>query len=317
MKRLKGGALIVAASVAFQVFCTSLGSFIGAAIKSDEAGASPDYQQSEKTVELTRILNAKEAPARRGPFDRVAQTGPLVGYGPVPWSVGSCNFGGGNDSFTKILLHMDGTNGGTTFTDSNAGGSAHTWTASSATTNTSVFKFGTASQDSTGGGKFISTPDSTDFTAGSGDFTIDLWFNTNGAGNGTVRYMFGHEDAAGTAAQESYAGRLGTGNVLICEAAVGATINTATGTTAVTTAGWHHAACIRNGSTWKAYLDGNQEASVAISGTVNDSTQVFAVGRIGAYASQQWNGYIDEFRLSVGIARWTANFTPPTCAYTP
>ena len=29
------------------------------------------------------------------------------------------------------------------------------------------------------------------------------------------------------------------------------------------------------------------------------------------------NGWMDECRISKGIARWTANFTPPTEAYSP
>jgi hypothetical protein len=42
---------------------------------------------------------------------------------------------------------------------------------------------------------------------------------------------------------------------------------------------------------------------------------VLAVGRGGALNTLQWNGFIDEFRLSVGTARWTAGFTPPTANY--
>ena len=29
-----------------------------------------------------------------------------------------------------------------------------------------------------------------------------------------------------------------------------------------------------------------------------------------------FNGYIDELRISKGIARWAADFTPPTSEYT-
>jgi hypothetical protein len=95
-------------------------------------------------------------------------------------SIKSVRAKSGNDSFTKILLHMDGANGGTTFTDANVGGSAHTWTANSATTSTGTLKFGTASENCGAGVGWIDTPDSADFTLGSGDFTIDFWFNRQG-----------------------------------------------------------------------------------------------------------------------------------------
>ena len=41
---------------------------------------------------------------------------------------------------------------------------------------------------------------------------------------------------------------------------------------------------------------------------------------VGQYADfddnlASWNGWIDELRVSKGIARWTADFTPPTAAY--
>ena len=44
---------------------------------------------------------------------------------------------------------------------------------------------------------------------------------------------------------------------------------------------------------------------------------VLVIGRYGDYNDFYMNGWIDEFRFSKGIARWTANFTPPTSAYAP
>lgn len=215
----------------------------------------------------------------------------------------------GNDVFTKILLHMDGANGGTTFPDSNAFGLSHPWTAHSAVTDTGTFKFGTASCN-VGSTGWIDTPDSADFTLGSGDFTVDFWFNRQG-GNGTARFCFGQQNSAGTV--WSMIGLLTVGNVFqVSFNNAGAII---IGTTAITTAGWHHLAVTRSGVTARMFVDGVQEGGNVALGAVNDSPETFSVGRSGANASNTWNGFIDEFRLSVGIARWVANFTPPAAPY--
>jgi hypothetical protein len=84
------------------------------------------------------------------------------GYGPFAGLQGyTAALAAGNDSFTKILLHMDGANTSTTFTDSNSGGSAHTWTAAgNAQISTATYKLGGASGLFDGTGDFITTPDS-------------------------------------------------------------------------------------------------------------------------------------------------------------
>lgn len=224
----------------------------------------------------------------------------------------SLGSGVGNDSFTKILLHMEGTNAGTTFTDTNAGGSAHTWTAHTATTDTGTVKFGQSSL-SCGSTGWIDTPDSADYTLGSGDFTADFWFNVSGGG-GAVRRAFGQENAAQSI--QSVAGGLLAGNQMFFQPNNGSNV-TVSGTTTFTTTGWHHYAGVRTGNILRMFIDGVQEGGdVAFTGTVTDSADTFSVGRAGA-ATANWNGFIDEFRLSVGIARWTANFTPPTSQYGP
>jgi hypothetical protein len=216
----------------------------------------------------------------------------------------------GNDQFTKILLHMDGANAGTTFTDENRGGAAHTWTAHGATTSTTAFKFGTTSEACGAGVGYIDTPDSTDYTLGSGAWTVDFWFNVQG-GAGATRYMFGQNNAAGTV--WSYIGLLTTANVIRIN------LNSGTfkdGTTAITTTGWHHYAAVRTGNIVKLFLDGVQEGGdLAFAVGVTDSADTFSIGRGGAFATAPFNGFIDEFRLSVGVARWTANFTPPVRQY--
>lgn len=216
----------------------------------------------------------------------------------------------GNDAFTKILLHMDGSNGGTAFTDSNIGGSAHSWIAHSATTDTGTVKFGTASLNCGAAAGYIDTPDSSDFTLGSGDWTVDFWFNVQG-GAGTQRRSYGQSDSTGAVVAVN--GGLLTSNACFLQAGGSPNI-TVSGTTAITTAGWHHYAGVRAGNVLKLFVDGIQEGGdVAFTGAVTNSADNFSVGR--ATLSQIWNGFIDEFRLSVGIARWTANFTPPANQY--
>lgn len=80
---------------------------------------------------------------------------------------------------------------------------------------------------------------------------------------------------------------------------------------------WTHIALVRYNGVVSTYINGISSGTT-YSGIVTDnSTSVLAVGNLkGAINSSfTFNGYIDEFRFSNGIARWTSNFTPPTSEY--
>jgi concanavalin A-like lectin/glucanase superfamily protein len=221
--------------------------------------------------------------------------------------------GGGLDQFTKILLHMDGANAGTSFPD--AAKPSRAWTAGgTGVTSTVAQKFGSASLNCGAVTGWIDTPDDADFTLGAGDFTADCWFNVQG-GAGTSRQLFGQVDSGNFVGNMSISAILLTTNSLRFNACQGTTLVSTFGVATITAAGWHHFAAVRSGGTLMQFLDGVLENSVAISGSVNDSAFKFAVGRLGEVVVSGWNGFIDEFRLSVGIARWTANFTPPAAPY--
>jgi hypothetical protein len=224
--------------------------------------------------------------------------------------------GGGNDAYTKVLLHFDGADGSTTITDSNAGGSAHTWTANgNAQLDTGASpKFGTASLLCDGTGDYVSTSDSADFTLGSGDFTIEMWFNVLG-GSGGRRALCGHSVGAFDPTT-SFLLELDASNHVVAYLGNGTALTAVTGTTAITTSGWHHAEFTRSGTTLRLFVDGVQEGgNVTFSGSAVDVAGILSIGAFGNFASFMWNGLIDEFRLSVGIARHTANFTPRSTAY--
>ena len=72
-----------------------------------------------------------------------------------------------------LLLHMDGTDGSTTFTDSSSYARAMT-AAGNAQIDTAEFKFGTASGLFDGTGDSVQTPNGADFQF-LGDFTVEAW----------------------------------------------------------------------------------------------------------------------------------------------
>lgn len=77
---------------------------------------------------------------------------------------------------------------------------------------------------------------------------------------------------------------------------------------------WVHTALVRKGKTVKIYVDGKQVYSFTGPDTYSGLGRVL----IGCHAwidqIDFFTGYIDEFRIS-DIARWTAEFTPPTEPY--
>lgn len=223
------------------------------------------------------------------------------------------------DAYTKILLHFDGADLATTFTDSAP--TPNTFSAvGNAKLKTATKVFGTASGYFDGTGDAITCADNAAFTLGSGDFTVDCWFNCEGA-TGTGGYLFGHENGTSDIAIRAFRnGASDTIEVMGFASSGAITVFDIIGTTPFSNAaniGWHHFALVRNGGTVSLYINGILEGSDAAVGitAIDNAAQPFNVGARTAAGINSWNGYIDEFRLSVGIARWTANFTPPSSQY--
>ena len=238
------------------------------------------------------------------------------GYGP--WkglNTFSAPLAAGNDSFTKVLLHFDGANGSTGIADSSAGGAAHAWSAAgNAQISTAQSKFGFASSLYDGAGDWVTTADSADFTLGAGNFTIDCWVRP--AANGVLYYVAGQADSTQAPTLSAWVLRRTAGNFLELLISNGSAFTTITGaTTQITSGAWWHVAAVRNGNTITLYVNGAVEASIGFSAAVFDSANNLRVGAGGEVAGNSWNGWIDEFRLSVGTARWTAAFIAPGKAY--
>lgn len=204
------------------------------------------------------------------------------------------------------LLHFNGINGSTTFTDEKG----LTWTGvSGASLSTSNKKFGSASLY-LNGSSYISTPYNTDLTLGNGDFTLETFLYSTDA-SATFKNIY----CPNYASAPSFVFRLtSTHNLNFGVSDDGMGFNLyMTASTPISLSTWHHAAITRSGNDWKIFLDGQIVASTTLAITPFTLSTDYIFGmRNGA---QYFTGYIDEFRFTKGVARYTSNFTPPLAEF--
>jgi len=216
---------------------------------------------------------------------------------------------GSPDTYTKVLLHCDGNDSGTTFTDSSL--FAHMFTAAgNAQIDTAQAKFGGASALFDGTGDSVNADGHADFAFGTGDFTIDFWVRLAATG---VQYVLYDSRGIGENGTQPLVFK-NASDVLIYQHDALARI---TGTTALTADTWHHVALARSGTSTKLFLNGTQEGSTYTDSNnyvVGASRPILGIsGSTGTTSAL--NGWLDEVRVSKGTARWTSNFASPTSAY--
>ena len=85
----------------------------------------------------------------------------------------------------------------------------------------------------------------------------------------------------------------------------------------MSTGQWYHVALSGSDGSYKLFLNGTQEGSTA-TGSITDGHDTKKIGVFwysgGGYI-RYWNGYLEDFRITKGLARYTSNFTPPTSAH--
>lgn len=150
----------------------------------------------------------------------------------------------------------------------------------------------------------LDLPVSTNWTFGTGDFTVEFWAyrTTNFAADSAIlcsenptRNWLIQWNGSKFQMQSAYLGGYLdlTGN------------DAGSGT-------WYHCALVRSSGTLKFYLDGVEKSSNAFSYDMN----VVSGLQIGSHKSSSSDGlYLDDIRITKGVARYTANFTPPTAAF--
>ena len=205
-----------------------------------------------------------------------------------------------DDQYTKSLLHFDGG-----ITDE----SGKTWTAyGGAATSTTQSKFGSGALYLDTTGKYISVSGGTGFDFANMDFGIDMWVYLTSVG---VEHSLVSKYSS-WATNNDFLFYITNSNYP--KAVFGNSSVTITSSIALSSGAWYHVALIRNGTNWKIFVNGEVVATTTASYTVTNNTASVRVGYSSSNDSQFF-GYIDELRISKGIARWTSNFTPPTAPY--
>ena len=165
-----------------------------------------------------------------------------------------------------------------------------------------------------GTGDYLETSSTSldNFNFGTGDFTVECFIRN-------VYQSGSYFDILGTANNAGYVGSNRGGwmlsyytsqnlkfsyqynNAWIFENSFAHTLNINT---------WYHIAVTRQGTQLKCFVDGNQVGSTITDSTNLISTEPFNIGR-GYGGTVTTNSYIQDVRITKGLARYTANFTPP------
>jgi hypothetical protein len=85
---------------------------------------------------------------------------------------------------------------------------------------------------------------------------------------------------------------------------------------AATAGTWFHVALARASGQTRLFKDGTQVGSTYSDSSNYSNAEMRLFARTDTFNSgAHLNGYIDEFRITKGVARYTANFTPPTAPF--
>ena len=201
----------------------------------------------------------------------------------------------------SLLLHGNGTNGSTTITDNSP--SPKTVTAvGNAQVSTAQSKFGGASIAFDGTGDWLNTS-SIGAIEGSENFTIEAWLYPT-AVTGADRVIYETRGGSG------FVLFINTSGFLQIYDSVASLLSAST--TGVSANTWQHIAVVGNSATKTYYING-LAAGTFTQASLASASQIRIGARVDGVAG--YSGYIDDLRTTKGVARYTANFTPPVAQF--
>ena len=135
--------------------------------------------------------------------------------------------------------------------------------------------------------------------------TIEFWLYLNSFTNPRAFLMGSWLSSAGWTYDVTPAG-----DIFVSNDNAGSTIVLSS---KITAGSWQHLAIVNNGTNIIVYRNGTNVGSVAVQGPASYVGPLMVGMR--ADSTLPLNGYIDDLRITSGIARYTANFTAPTTSF--
>jgi hypothetical protein len=189
----------------------------------------------------------------------------------------------------------------------------------SAMVTTQIKKFGKGAL-SLGSGKELTVPYSTAFNFYSTSATIECWIYPTANGGGGLGTIIADWKTGASPGPSSFLLYYGTGTVTAQVVQQANTYsdqgNIALSGTASLNA-WHFIALTYDGTTLRLFIDGTLvQSSTSFTGFNQSHNTVIDIGNLSNFGTTYcFNGYLDDIRITKGVARYTANFTPPTATF--
>lgn len=217
---------------------------------------------------------------------------------------------------TVLSLHLDGSDGATTFTDNSFNPKTATANGGAALS-TAAKKFGTASLLLDGANDYVNIPANTDFVFDTEPFTVEFWMNSSQANNAAGTFFPTMFDMAASASHGAFAfcNRIPNTDMLYVPFHTGSAFSSISPGTAVCDGQWHHVALCRAGATLYLFLDGTMTtATISLAQLFGVSGQPVRLGW-NSRDNRFYDGRLDDVRVTKGVCRYTSPFTPPAATW--
>lgn len=164
-------------------------------------------------------------------------------------------------------------------------------------------KFGYGAAFFDGVDDYLTVPASQDFAFGTGDFTVEVWVYFMNASSRITNRTSG-------ASYGCWSLNLNTTNIAFSEVIGGEPRVESSQPTPLNT--WIHVAASRVNGTLRLFINGVMVGSGTFTNNFNNANYNLLIGRSAPNESEYFKGYMNDLRITKGVGRYTANFTPPT-----